>query len=151
MLLANLGSKKTTKRENLFLAFLAPRGIVAAAVASIFALEFSHAAHEHAVSEKIAQQAEQLVPVTFIVIIGCCVNMCSLDLDDSARCTDTASADSPAATLGAPATRMPADKAKPTAALFFCRAAMLSATMLLRTGRAFVILLLVLSISDGES
>jgi len=70
VLLANLGSKKTTKRENLFLAFLAPRGIVAAAVASIFALEFSHAAHEHAVSEKIAQQAEQLVPVTFIVIIG---------------------------------------------------------------------------------
>ena len=43
-------------RERLFLAWIAPRGIVAAAVASVFALEES--------------QAEQLVPVTFLVIVG---------------------------------------------------------------------------------
>lgn len=70
VLIANIGSKKTTFHENLFLAALAPRGIVAAAVASIFALEFSHAAHDHKVDELIAKQADQLVPVTFIVIIG---------------------------------------------------------------------------------
>ncbi|MBK1835335.1 cation:proton antiporter [Roseibacillus ishigakijimensis] len=70
VLLANLGSQQTTFNENLFLAALAPRGIVAAAVASIFALEFSHAAHDGMMVEAIAQQADQLVPVTFIVIIG---------------------------------------------------------------------------------
>lgn len=70
VLLSNLGSKATTPRENLFLAALAPRGIVAAAVASIFALEFSHAAHDNKMVEGIAAQAEQLVPVTFITIIG---------------------------------------------------------------------------------
>ncbi len=70
VLLANFGSRQTTFKENLFLAAMAPRGIVAAAVASIFALEFSHAAHDHKISEEIAAQAEQLVPVTFIVIIG---------------------------------------------------------------------------------
>lgn len=70
VLLANIGSKQTTFQENLFLAAMAPRGIVAAAVASIFALEFSHAAHDYGLAENIVQQAEQLVPVTFIVIIG---------------------------------------------------------------------------------
>lgn len=70
VLIANIGSKQTTFRENLFLAALAPRGIVAAAVASIFALEFSHAAHANKVDATIAAQANQLVPVTFIVIIG---------------------------------------------------------------------------------
>lgn len=43
-------------RERLFLAWIAPRGIVAAAVASVFALE--------------AEQADVLVPVTFLVIVG---------------------------------------------------------------------------------
>ncbi|MGJ8723764.1 MAG: cation:proton antiporter [Roseibacillus sp.] len=70
VLIATLGSKQTTFRENLFLAAMAPRGIVAAAVASIFALEFSHAAHDNKLAEGIAEQAEQLVPVTFVVIIG---------------------------------------------------------------------------------
>ena len=70
VMLANLGSKQTTLQENLFLAAMAPRGIVAAAVASIFALEFSHAAHDNKLASGIAAQAEQLVPVTFIVIIG---------------------------------------------------------------------------------
>ncbi len=70
VLLANIGSKQTTFQENLFLAAMAPRGIVAAAVASIFALEFSHAAHDNKLAKDITEQAEQLVPVTFIVIIG---------------------------------------------------------------------------------
>ncbi|GHC51751.1 cation:proton antiporter [Roseibacillus persicicus] len=70
VLLSNLGSKQTTFRENLFLAALAPRGIVAAAVASIFALEFSHAAEDGKMVADIAEQADKLVPVTFIVIIG---------------------------------------------------------------------------------
>lgn len=70
VLLSNFGSQATTMRENLFLAALAPRGIVAAAVASIFALEFSHAAHDNKMVACIAEQAEQLVPVTFITIIG---------------------------------------------------------------------------------
>jgi hypothetical protein len=48
-------------RERLFLAWLAPRGIVAAAVASIFALRLLDTGHT---------QAELLVPVTFIVIAG---------------------------------------------------------------------------------
>lgn len=43
-------------RQRLFLAWIAPRGIVAAAVSSVFALELSG--------------AEKLVPVTFLVIVG---------------------------------------------------------------------------------
>ncbi|NQU23154.1 MAG: sodium:proton antiporter, partial [Candidatus Nealsonbacteria bacterium] len=43
-------------RERLFLAWIAPRGIVAAAVASVFALRMDN--------------AEQLVPVVFLVIVG---------------------------------------------------------------------------------
>jgi NhaP-type Na+/H+ or K+/H+ antiporter len=48
-------------RERLFLAWMAPRGIVAASVASLFALRMFEA--------EIAG-AEQLVPVTFVVILG---------------------------------------------------------------------------------
>ena len=48
-------------REKLFLSWMAPRGIVAAAVASIFALELAHINLE---------QAGLLVPVTFLVIVG---------------------------------------------------------------------------------
>jgi len=48
-------------RERLFLAWLAPRGIVAAAVASVFAFRLLEAGYP---------QAELLVPVTFIVIAG---------------------------------------------------------------------------------
>jgi NhaP-type Na+/H+ or K+/H+ antiporter len=47
-------------REKLFLSWLAPRGIVAAAVSSIFAIELS---------AKGIVQAERLIPLTFIVII----------------------------------------------------------------------------------
>lgn len=48
-------------REQVFLIWMAPRGIVAAAVSSIFALRLEHAGVEG---------ASELVPVTFVVITG---------------------------------------------------------------------------------
>jgi NhaP-type Na+/H+ or K+/H+ antiporter len=50
-----------TARERIFLSWLFPRGIVAAAVASVFALRLQEA--------EIAG-ADQLVPLTFLVIVG---------------------------------------------------------------------------------
>ena len=50
-----------TFNERLFLAWMAPRGIVAAAVSSIFALRLA---------ENNIPQTEFLVPITFIVIVG---------------------------------------------------------------------------------
>jgi len=47
-------------REKLFLSWMAPRGIVAAAIASLFAIQLE---------ELGFAQAEQLVPLTFLVII----------------------------------------------------------------------------------
>jgi len=67
---ANLFSKKSTFKEQIFLASLAPRGIVAAAVTSIFALQLTQAAKDGHVSEIVAQQAESLVLITFIIIVG---------------------------------------------------------------------------------
>jgi CPA1 family monovalent cation:H+ antiporter len=51
--------------ERIFLAFLAPRGIVAAAVSSIFALEIVHHAHAPDLSG-----VDRIVPLTFLVIVG---------------------------------------------------------------------------------
>ena len=48
-------------RERLFLSWMAPRGIVAAAVASVFALRLTDAGHAEAVA---------LAPLTFLVIIA---------------------------------------------------------------------------------
>lgn len=48
-------------KERLFLAWIAPRGIVAAAVASVFALRLN---------ELDVNQAGELVPMTFLVIVG---------------------------------------------------------------------------------
>ena len=59
--LSSLGSGLTW-RERLFLSWIAPRGVVAAAVASIFALRLEEAGDY--------PQAELLVPLTFLVIIG---------------------------------------------------------------------------------
>lgn len=67
------GSKQTTRKENAFLAFLAPRGIVAAAVASVFALEFENAATTGRFGPDatlIAAQASQLASLIFLVIVG---------------------------------------------------------------------------------
>ena len=67
--------------EKAFLAWLAPRGIVAAAVASVFALELRHEAEEAlhspaatasaadlAAWEELLVDSERLVPLTFLVI-----------------------------------------------------------------------------------
>jgi len=58
--LSSLSSKLSWK-ERLFLANMAPRGIVAAAVSSIFALRLV---------EQGQAEATQLMPITFMVIIG---------------------------------------------------------------------------------
>jgi NhaP-type Na+/H+ or K+/H+ antiporter len=50
-----------TLRDRIFLAWLCPRGIVAAAVASVFALSLEKSG---------SPGAEQLVPLTFFVIVG---------------------------------------------------------------------------------
>jgi len=57
-------------REKLFLACLAPRGIVAAAVISVFALKVETLAHERPDMQFLTGQADQLVPLTFLVIVG---------------------------------------------------------------------------------
>jgi NhaP-type Na+/H+ or K+/H+ antiporter len=56
-----------TWQERAFLSFLAPRGIVAAAVASVFALKM---ATLESLDEELVQQADRLVPLTFLVIVG---------------------------------------------------------------------------------
>ncbi len=48
-------------KEKLFLSWMAPRGIVAAAVASVFALRLSEAGYT---------QAERIIDITFLVITG---------------------------------------------------------------------------------
>jgi NhaP-type Na+/H+ or K+/H+ antiporter len=58
---------KLTFAERLFLAFLAPRGIVAAAVASVLALKIATVAGS---GTPFGDQAEQLMPITFSVIVG---------------------------------------------------------------------------------
>lgn len=60
VLLATMGSK-LSGRERLFLCWMAPRGIVAASVASVFALKMAAIG---------VPQAHRLVPVTFFVIVG---------------------------------------------------------------------------------
>ncbi|HHU09290.1 MAG TPA: sodium:proton antiporter [Intrasporangiaceae bacterium] len=84
-----LANTSATRRERLLLAFMAPRGIVAAAVTSVFALKFDAAstrvretapglddgsaeevlAHADALA-RLAEQAEALVPLVFLVIVG---------------------------------------------------------------------------------
>ncbi len=67
-------SQGTTLKDRLFLAALAPRGIVAAAVTSIFALEFETAVTQGRFAgetgERIAAQADDLVALVFVVIVG---------------------------------------------------------------------------------
>ncbi len=67
-------SKYTSLKERTFLAFLAPRGIVAAAVTSIFALEFEEAAAAGSfgaeLSPVILAQSRELVALVFLIIVG---------------------------------------------------------------------------------
>jgi len=59
ILIPTIGAEISFK-EKLFLSFMAPRGIVAAAISAIFAIRLSEAGYE---------SAELLVPYTFLVII----------------------------------------------------------------------------------
>ena len=59
-----------THRERWFLCFLAPRGIVAAAVASVFSIELLHAAEQGVLPLGLENQARLLAPLTFVVIVG---------------------------------------------------------------------------------
>ncbi len=61
--LSTLGTKLTW-REKLYLALMAPRGIVAAAVSAIFALELAESGSQY------AGEAERIVPVVYTVIVG---------------------------------------------------------------------------------
>ena len=71
---AMLFSRETTFKEKTFLAMMAPRGIVAAAITSIFALEFEEAALQGhfgpELSAEILAQSEELVALMFMVIVG---------------------------------------------------------------------------------
>lgn len=61
--ISTLGSK-IPKREMLFLALMAPRGIVAAAVSSVFALELAES------GGAFAGEAAKIVPITYTIIVG---------------------------------------------------------------------------------
>jgi NhaP-type Na+/H+ or K+/H+ antiporter len=58
------------RRERIFLSCLHPRGIVAAAVSSLFALEIQRLAHLGELPAPLAEQAQLLAPITFVVIVG---------------------------------------------------------------------------------
>lgn len=70
-----LWGTRTTREERLLLAGMAPRGIVAAAVTSIFALEIEHLAEELDGTARgdrlagLAAEAESLVPLVFVTIV----------------------------------------------------------------------------------
>ncbi|MDN5895004.1 MAG: cation:proton antiporter [Nocardioides sp.] len=87
--LVALAGTKVTREEKSLLACMAPRGIVAAAVTSIFALEFAHSAEtarQAAASAsgaakvelsaraddlaRLADQVSEIVPLVFIVIVA---------------------------------------------------------------------------------
>lgn len=71
VLLALLGTS-TTREERLLPAGMAPRGIVAAAVTSIFALELEHAAERPDAQDglvDLAAEAGTLVPLVFVTIV----------------------------------------------------------------------------------
>jgi NhaP-type Na+/H+ or K+/H+ antiporter len=67
--LATIGTQLDNK-EKLFISWMAPRGIVAAAVASVFALEMAEASHAGGAPSAWADAAASLVPITFVVIVG---------------------------------------------------------------------------------
>lgn len=69
VVLATVGSGLTW-RQRAFLSLLAPRGIVAAAVTSVFALEILEAVNRHELPAALAGDAVKLVPLTFVVIVG---------------------------------------------------------------------------------
>ena len=76
-------TSQLTRPEKIFLSFMAPRGIVAAAVSSIFALELEEAG---------VAGAEEIVPYTFMVIIGTVI-VYGLAAMPLARCLELAKSD----------------------------------------------------------
>ena len=69
VILATTGSGLTW-RQRTFLSLLAPRGIVAAAMTSVFALEIFKAVNRHELPAELTSQISKLVPLTFVVIVG---------------------------------------------------------------------------------
>lgn len=67
---ANAFTKQLTFKEQFFLSAMAPRGIVAAAVTAIFALEFEHAIELGKLNPEIGKVTHLMVPIVFIVIVG---------------------------------------------------------------------------------
>ncbi len=69
VLLSTWGAELSFK-ERLFLSWLAPRGIVAAAVSSVFTLEILHAREIGLVPDALAKEVAILSPLVFLVIVG---------------------------------------------------------------------------------
>ncbi|MCA9116155.1 MAG: sodium:proton antiporter [Planctomycetaceae bacterium] len=67
--LATIGTD-VTWQEKVFLSCLAPRGIVAVAVASVFALKLTTHMPDGQPGHIMAEEASRLVPLTFLVIVG---------------------------------------------------------------------------------
>lgn len=70
--------------ERLFVGMVAPRGIVAAAVASVFGLKLVALSEEMPEAGDVFVKAELLAPVTFLVILGT-VTLCGLGAGPLAR------------------------------------------------------------------
>jgi NhaP-type Na+/H+ or K+/H+ antiporter len=62
--LSQLGNRSVSTKEKVFLSLMAPRGIVAAAVTSVFALKLAETGGEY------AAEASRMVSITYFVIVG---------------------------------------------------------------------------------
>jgi NhaP-type Na+/H+ or K+/H+ antiporter len=69
VLVATIGSKLPW-RERAFLAWIHPRGIVAAAVSSLFALRIARASDDLATAQQLLAETDRFVLVTFLVIVA---------------------------------------------------------------------------------
>ena len=67
--ISSIGSKTLSLREKLFISYISPRGIVSAGIASVFALKLSSGDVEGLTTKDI-EDAEMLLPLTFLVILG---------------------------------------------------------------------------------
>lgn len=97
------------KNERAFVGLVAPRGIVAASVASVFGLKLASLDHG-AATGTIFEKAELLVPVTFLTILGT-VLVCGLGASPLARWLSLADAN-PQGVLFAGASRWVREFAK---------------------------------------
>lgn len=69
VMISTIGSG-LSRNEKLFLAFLAPRGIVAAAVSSVFSLKIAALLAGDPEQADLVADAERIVPITFLIIFG---------------------------------------------------------------------------------